>query len=154
MSNERYDEKNHLDLTHAPSLATYIGKTLASYVSGNRMPEISGDNRKRIPDHIRARYDRDCERLAEEVLRYITKAAPALPLPEGGGPHQRWGILNHLGGFWTPENFDTERQAAAYLDRWKRDNPKMDLSRHKVIPVLVTITAAPTGDARNGKGEG
>ena len=84
MSNERYDETNHLDLTHAPSLATYIGKTLASYVSGNRMPEISGDNRKRIPDHIRARYDRDCERLAEEVLRYITKAAPASPLPGGG----------------------------------------------------------------------
>lgn len=81
-------------------------------------------------------------------------AAPASPLPEGGGPHERWSILNHLGGFWTPENFDTERQAVAYLDRWKRDNPKMDLSRHKVVPVLVTITAAPTGDARNGKGEG
>ena len=48
------------------------------------MPEISGDNRKRIPDHIRARYDRDCERLAEEVLRYTTKAAPASPLPGGG----------------------------------------------------------------------
>lgn len=71
MADERYDENNHLDLTHAPSLATYIGKTLASHVSGNRMPEISGDNRKRIPEHIRRRYDRDCERLAEEVLRYI-----------------------------------------------------------------------------------
>ena len=51
------------------------------------MPEISGDNRKRIPDHIRARYERDCERLAEEVLRYIAKAAPASPLPGGGSNH-------------------------------------------------------------------
>lgn len=82
------------------------------------------------------------------VLDFVKQAAPASPLPEGGGPHQRWGILNHLGGFWTPENFDTERQAAAYLDRWKRDNPKMDLSKHKVIPVLVTMTAAPTGEPK------
>lgn len=74
MSGERYDANSHLDLTHAPSLATYIGKSLSSYASGNRMPEISGDNRKRIPEHIRIRYDRDCERLAEEVLRYIAKA--------------------------------------------------------------------------------
>ena len=86
---------------------------------------------------------------ASEVTAWkaILAAAPASPLP-GGGPHQRWGILNHLGGFWTPENFDTERQAAAYLDRWKRDNPKMDLSKHKVIPVLVTMTAAPTGEPK------
>lgn len=76
MANERYDANKHLDLTHALSLATYIGKTLASYASGNRMPEMSGDDRKRIPEHIRRRYDRDCERLAQEVLRYINKDKP------------------------------------------------------------------------------
>lgn len=79
-----------------------------------------------------------------ERLYAALKAPPASPLP-GGGPYERWSILNHLGESWTPENFDTERQATAFLDRWKRDNPKMDLSKHKVIPVLVTMTAAPTG---------
>ena len=83
------------------------------------------------------------------VLRKQALAAlKSTAAKEGGGPHQRWGILNHLGGFWTPENFDTERQATAFLDRWKRDNPKMDLSKHKVIPVLVTMTAAPTGEPK------
>lgn len=82
--------------------------------------------------------------LSASLHRWLLAAAPASPLP-GGGPHERWSILNHLGESWTPENFDTERQATAFLDRWKRDNPKMDLSKHKVIPVLVTMTAAPTG---------
>lgn len=83
---------------------------------------------------------------ADEIER-LRAAAPASPLP-GGGPYERWSILNHLGESWTPENFDTERQATAFLDRWKRDNPKMDLSKHKVIPVLVTMTAAPTGEPK------
>ena len=81
------------------------------------------------------------------LYRSMLSAAPASPLP-GGGPYERWSILNHLGESWTPENFDTERQATAFLDRWKRDNPKMDLSKHKVIPVLVTMTAAPTGEPK------
>lgn len=128
MSNEHYDENNHLYLTHAPSLATYIGKTLASYVSGNRMPEISGDNRKRIPDHIRARYDRDCERLAEEVLRYIALlAAPASPLPGGGD-----------------EALTAELKVArGLLQRWRSDLP---------TEALEDLTDAFL--ARNGKGEG
>ena len=85
--------------------------------------------------------------MAMTMERLAEKAAPASPLP-GGGPYERWSILNHLGESWTPENFDTERQATAFLDRWKRDNPKMDLSKHKVIPVLVTMTAAPTGEPK------
>lgn len=64
---ERYID-GRLDLTHAPSLGTFIGKTLASFVSRNNMPEISGDNRKRIPEHERRRYDPACVRLAEEIL--------------------------------------------------------------------------------------
>jgi len=85
--------------------------------------------------------------LSASLHRWLLAAAPASPLP-GGGPHERWSILNHLGELWTPENFDTERQATAFLDGWKRDNPKMDLSKHKVIPVLVTMTAAPTGEPK------
>jgi hypothetical protein len=83
----------------------------------------------------------------DPIWQAMLAAAPASPLP-GGGPYERWSILNHLGESWTPENFDTERQATAFLDRWKRDNPKMDLSKHKVIPVLVTMTAAPTGEPK------
>lgn len=82
--------------------------------------------------------------IQQAYIEGAAEAAPASPLP-GGGPHERWSILNHLGELWTPENFDTERQATDFLDGWKRDNPKMDLSKHKVIPVLVTMTAAPTG---------
>lgn len=95
----------------------------------------NGDNGKPHEEYNRAAY------------RALIAAAPASPLP-GGGPYERWSILNHLGESWTPENFDTERQATAFLDRWKRDNPKMDLSKHKVIPVLVTMTAAPTGEPK------
>lgn len=148
MSNERYDENNHLDLNHAPSLGTYIGKTLASHVSGNRMPEISGDNRKRIPQHIRARYDRDCERLAEEVLRYITKAAPASPLPEGGGwqdistaPKDGTKVLGWADGDftvveWSPGDYWTLSECGAYASdgEWWPTH-------------WMPLPAAPTGDA-------
>lgn len=101
-------------------------------------------------DYVAAEiYGNDREEVEERLKAALTGllAAPASPLP-GGGSHERWSILNHLGELWTPENFDTERQATAFLDRWKRDNPKMDLSKHKVIPVLVTMTAAPTGEPK------
>lgn len=101
---------------------------------------------ERIFDCPEVRGEFDME-TARKVADFILAAAPASPLP-GGGPYERWSILNHLGESWTPENFDTERQATAFLDRWKRDNPKMDLSKHKVIPVLVTMTAAPTGEPK------
>lgn len=146
VSAERYDENSHLDLIHAPSLATYIGKTLASYVSGNRMPEISGDNRKRIPDHIRARYDRDCEQLAEEVLRYITKAAPASPLPGGGwqdistAPKNGTEVLVmlkpkviRLGWYFKP---------SSRTEGWCDENGKRIIPSH-----WMPLPAAPTGDA-------
>lgn len=151
MSNERYDENNHLDLTHAPSLATYIGKTLASYVSGNRMPEISGDNRKRIPDHIRARYDRDCERLAEEVLRYITKAAPASPLPGGGwqdistAPRQERVMLGHKDfKGWFCLAICNALGEWSYDDRpWgQQDAPDKEATHWMPLP------AAPTGEPK------
>ena len=69
----RYVE-GHLDMTHAPSLGAFIGKSLASHVSGNRMPAMSGDNRERIPAHIRERFDRDCESTAKYILDRLYRA--------------------------------------------------------------------------------
>lgn len=71
----------HLDLNHAPSLATYIGKSLASHVSGNRMPCMSGDDRERIPEHIRRRYDGTCESVAANILKW--QAASGNDKPAG-----------------------------------------------------------------------
>lgn len=70
----RYVE-GHLDMTHAPSLGAFIGKSLASHVSGNRMPAMSGDNRERIPAHIRDRFDRDCEDTAKYILDRLSRPA-------------------------------------------------------------------------------
>lgn len=70
----RYAE-GHLDMTHAPSLGAFIGKSLASHVSGNRMPAMSGDNRERIPAHIRERFDRDCESTAKYILDHLFRPA-------------------------------------------------------------------------------
>jgi hypothetical protein len=72
-----------LDFTHAPSLGAFIGKSLASFVSGNRMPCMSGDDRERIPEHIRRQYDGACESVAAEILAAQTTAAPRSPAPLG-----------------------------------------------------------------------
>ena len=53
---------------------------------------------------------------------------------------QRIGILNHEGGIWTPETFDSNEAAQAYIDRTKRQNPKWDLSNHRPAPVRVTLS--------------
>ena len=60
----------YLDLNHVPSLGAFIGKSLATHVSGNRMPVMSGDNRERIPAHIRERFDRDCRSVASDIIAY------------------------------------------------------------------------------------
>lgn len=78
------------------------------------------------------------------ILALIAERDALLERAEAAGddPHDRWGILNHLGGVWSDETFSTDREASAYLERWVRDNPNMDLSKHRVAPVLVTTRAA------------
>ena len=78
MSGERYID-GRLDFSHAPSLGAFIGKSLASFVSGNRMPAMGGDNRLHIPDHVRGQYDRTCEQVAGDILSAV---APAERWPE------------------------------------------------------------------------
>lgn len=58
----------------------------------------------------------------------------------------RFGILNHIGTIWTPETFDTENEAARYLAA--RESQYSNLSRHKVVPVRVTVTPLKTRGAR------
>lgn len=43
-------------------------------------------------------------------------------------------ILNHVGGIWGPTVYDSPEEAYAYIDRWQKDNPGADLSRHRVVP--------------------
>lgn len=88
----RYVE-GHLDMTHAPSLGAFIGKSLASHVSGNRMPAMSGDNRERIPAHIRERFDRDCESTAQYILDHLSR--PATSAASEGAVDRVMAVLNH-----------------------------------------------------------
>ena len=52
----------------------------------------------------------------------------------------RYGIVNHLGGIWTPETFDTALTADRYICAQASANPTWKLSRHKVVPVRVTVS--------------
>ena len=53
----------------------------------------------------------------------------------------RYGIMNHVGGIWSPETFESIEGANAYIDKYQRENPRVKLDRHKVIPVRVTVEA-------------
>jgi len=53
---------------------------------------------------------------------------------------QRLGIVNHVGGLWTPETFDTVEAGQAYIAATMRRNPTWDLTNHKVVPVRVTVS--------------
>lgn len=58
---------------------------------------------------------------------------------------QRWGVLNHEGGIWTPETFGNRGAAQAYIDRSKRQNPTWDLSNHRPAVVRVTLSVVKSG---------
>lgn len=72
--------------------------------------------------------------------------------------HSGFVILNHVGTIWTPEVFDTPEEAQAYIDRSQRENPRMDLSKHKVIPGhakvygFVEVAPAPLSAGRMANG--
>lgn len=56
---------------------------------------------------------------------------------------ERFGIMNHVGGIWSPENFETEAQAQAYLDEQRREMGRlygMDLSKHHVAKMRLTLS--------------
>lgn len=52
-----------------------------------------------------------------------------------------FGILNRYGEPWTPRSFDTEELARKYLLDYQHNYPcPLDISRHRIVPVHVTIT--------------
>lgn len=59
----------------------------------------------------------------------------------------RFGILNHVGGIWSSETFNTMERAQAYLDKQREEWPggaDGALKNHKVIPVRVVVSAIPS----------
>lgn len=70
---------------------------------------------------------------AHERLMARTKKAPE--------PYviRRIGILNHLGGIWTPETFDSTVAARKYIADYVARNPAADLSKHEPVHVEVTV---------------
>lgn len=53
---------------------------------------------------------------------------------------KRFGIMNHVGGIWTPNTFESAEGAQKYLDDERSHFPRNGLKNHKVVPVRVTIT--------------
>lgn len=46
-----------------------------------------------------------------------------------------YGILNHLGEFWSNRMFHDKEEAQKYIDGWKISTPNIDLSKHRIIAV-------------------
>jgi hypothetical protein len=55
----------------------------------------------------------------------------------------RWGILNPWGDLWSPETFQTEKQARAYADREVARLPGSDPAKFKPVRVRVTVSVLP-----------
>lgn len=54
---------------------------------------------------------------------------------------ETFSILNAQGAPWTPVTFASEEGAQSYLDRYRNLNPHMNLKRHKVSRVSITVRA-------------
>jgi len=67
----------------------------------------------------------------------------------------RWdelfGILNHVGDLWTFETFRTRADAQGHIDHAQQMNPKWDLSRHRVVPVKITVSVSNRKDGSSPK---
>ena len=64
---------------------------------------------------------------------------------------RRFGIMNHIGTIWTAETFDTEMEASDHLAMKRADWLSRgwgDLSRHRVVPVRVTVSPIATPSPR------
>lgn len=51
----------------------------------------------------------------------------------------RYGLLNPWGALWSPETFGSIPEALSYLKAWSA-HYNIDLSKHTVAPVRVTVT--------------
>jgi hypothetical protein len=62
-----------------------------------------------------------------------------------------FGILNRVGDMWTFETFKTRSEASAHLARVQRQQTTWDLSRHRVVPVKVTVSVSKRKDGSSPK---
>lgn len=53
---------------------------------------------------------------------------------------KRFGIMNHIGGLWTPEVFDKPELAKRHIESYELRHKGVSLRRHRVVPVRVTVT--------------
>lgn len=79
-------------------IARLIGYNFASLVSRNKMPDMSGDPRKRIPAHERRRFDDACEETADQLLALLPS------LPDGWVDH----MVQRFLGWHVPETFSPD----------------------------------------------
>lgn len=52
---------------------------------------------------------------------------------------QQWSIINAQGKPWTVNVWGTEEAAQIYLEGYRGYNPGMNLKKHKVVPVSITV---------------
>lgn len=65
--------------------------------------------------------------------------------PKGYTDERRFGILNPHGDIWTSDTFTSEEAARRHIaDFWRNIRNAGDLTRFKVIPVRVHVTALST----------
>lgn len=69
----------------------------------------------------------------------MSEKQPTVTSDSDGYMHTFYGILNHLGQFWTPMPFETEKAARDHIAAWKRHSPNLGLSRHRIVPVRVRL---------------
>lgn len=62
-----------------------------------------------------------------------------------------FGILNHVGEVWTPLTFRSEEDAARHIAWVNQSYPAWDLSRHRVVPVKVTVSVSNRKDGSSQK---
>lgn len=53
--------------------------------------------------------------------------------------YQGYGILNNLGTFWSHNYFDSMGEAVEYIQLFQKNYPACDLSKHRVVPVKMTM---------------
>lgn len=62
-------------------------------------------------------------------------------VPQTTWNRQQWSIINAQGKPWTPLVWGTEDAAKSYLEGYRGYNPTMNLKKHRVVPVSITIRA-------------
>ncbi len=74
-------------------------------------------------------------------LGRIGATVPKMKIPEPREAWGRFGIVNNVGSFWSDNTFYSRDEALDYIRQYEARNKACDLSKHTVVPVIVTIKA-------------